>query len=143
MVNRDLVIQKLDSMKRYLSELATFKGLTFEEHEGTIHNRRSVERLIQLLVECASDVNSHILAKEENAAVESCRSSFIVMGEKGYLDKKLASGLSKAAGMRNILMHEYEKIDDRAVYDTIPLAISSFQTYMREILLFLGNAMPP
>jgi uncharacterized protein YutE (UPF0331/DUF86 family) len=137
MLNRDLVITKLDSLKQYLSELENFKNLSFEEYQSKIHNRRSVERLIQLLVECASDINAHILAKKEKLPVEDYRSSFRVMGEKNYLSKKLAQGLSKAVGMRNILVHDYETIDDRIVFDAIPLSLDSFKKYMNEILAIL------
>jgi uncharacterized protein YutE (UPF0331/DUF86 family) len=137
MLNRDLVITKLDSLKQYLSELENFENLSFEEYQSKIHNRRSVERLIQLLVECASDINAHILAKKEKLPVEDYRSSFRVMGEKNYLSKKLAQGLSKAVGMRNILVHDYETIDDRIVFDAIPLSLDSFKKYMNEILAIL------
>jgi len=134
MLNRGLILKKLDSLRGYLKELETFKDLSFEEYRGKISNRRSVERLIQLLVECASDINAHILAKKEKIAVEDYRSSFLLMNEKGLLNKDLSEGLSKAAGMRNILVHEYERIDDQIVFDTILLSLSAFNKYMKEIL---------
>ncbi len=93
-----------------------------------------MERLIQLLVEAASDINAHILANKAKTAVEDYRSSFLLMSEKGFLDKDLADGLSKAAGMRNILVHEYKKIDDHTVFDAIQLSLSAFNKYMKQIL---------
>ncbi len=134
MLNRDLVIRKLNSLKQYLTELETFQDLSLDEYQNKIHNRRSVERLIQLLVECASDINAHILAKKENLPVEDYRSSFLLMGQHDYLSKDLAEGLSKAAGMRNILVHDYAAINDHIVFNTIPLSLGSFKKYMQEIL---------
>ena len=64
MLNRDLLLRKVNSMKEYLLELETFRSVSFGEYKDTINNRRSVERLIQLLVECASDINVHILARK-------------------------------------------------------------------------------
>jgi len=134
-----LVLNKLDRLKDYLSELETFASLSFEEYQSLIHNRRSVERLIQLLVECASDVNAHILAKKAKIVVEDYRSSFLLMGQKGYLNSELAAGLSKAAGMRNRLVHEYERIDDRIVFQSIPVALVSFKQYMEQVLSLLAQ----
>ncbi len=134
MLNRDLLLRKVNSMKEYLLELETFRNVSFAEYRDTIHNRRSVERLIQLLVECASDINAHILARKENMRTEDYRSSFLLMGDKKYLTKDLAKGLSKAAGMGNLLVHEYEKIDDKAVHKTIPIALDSFKSYIAQVL---------
>ncbi|NOY54218.1 MAG: DUF86 domain-containing protein [Deltaproteobacteria bacterium] len=137
MYNRDLVLRKIESLKRYLDELSTFRTLTFEEYKGKISNYRSVERLIQLLVEVASDINAHLLARMRGIAVEDYRSSFLRMGETGLLDPALAQDLSRATGMRNRLVHDYEKIDDRTVFNTIPLALAGFKEYIRQILNLL------
>lgn len=137
MYNRDLVLRKIESLKKYLDELETFQALTFEEYRGKISNYRSVERLIQLLVEVASDINAHLLARMQNVAVEDYRSSFLLMGEKGLLNPTLAQDLSKATGMRNRLVHDYEKIDDQAVFHAIPLALSGFKEYIKQVLNIL------
>jgi len=137
MFNRDLVLRKIESLKIYLDELETFQPLTFDEYRAKISNYRSVERLIQLLVEVASDINAHLLARMQNIAVEDYRSSFLLMGEKGLLNPTLAQDLSQATGMRNRLVHDYEKIDDQAVFHAIPLALSGFKEYIKQILKIL------
>ena len=73
----------------------------------------------------------------QNIAVEDYRSSFLLMGEKGLLNPTLAQDLSKATGMRNRLVHDYEKIDDQAVFHAIPLALSGFNEYIKQILNIL------
>ncbi len=139
MYNRDLVLRKVGSLKQYMDELSTFRTLTFEEYRGEISNHRSVERLIQLLVEAASDINAHLLARMRSIAVEDYRSSFLRMGEAGLLDSALAQDLSRATGMRNRLVHDYEKIDDRAVFNAIPLALAGFKEYIRQVLNLLKS----
>lgn len=41
--------------------------------------------------------------------------------------------------MRNIIVHEYMDIDDRKIYETLPIALSDFKEYIRQVDDFLDK----
>ncbi|MGQ9672239.1 MAG: type VII toxin-antitoxin system HepT family RNase toxin [Candidatus Aminicenantales bacterium] len=77
--------------------------------------KASAERLIQLIVDCASDINNHVVVEMGQRPPEDYASSFIRASEAGMLTAELANRLEGSGGMRNILVHEYMDIDDEKV----------------------------
>ena len=142
MVDAAVVQRKLRKLSEYLQELEEVKPPSFDAYVRSRLVRRSVERLLQLLVEVASDINTHIIVGLGHPPPDDYFQGFIRMGELGVLAPELAARLAPAAGARNILVHEYEAIDDRIVYASIPRALEDFRAYGRQVLDFLHRTSP-
>ena len=63
-INIELLYKKLGHLRKHISELAAIKDVTFAEYKENFLIHRSVEKLLQLIVEAAVDINSHIIAKK-------------------------------------------------------------------------------
>jgi uncharacterized protein YutE (UPF0331/DUF86 family) len=63
--------------------------------------------------------------------------SFIKLGEQSIISPEFASKIAPAAGLRSRLVHEYDKIDDVIVYDSLKDALEQFSQYIGYILDFL------
>ena len=70
--------------------------------------------------------------------IEDMRTKYIELGECGILDPKFAVEIAPSTDLRNRLVHEYEKIDDKIVYDSINKVIDMYITYMKKINQFIG-----
>jgi uncharacterized protein YutE (UPF0331/DUF86 family) len=101
----------------YLDKLKPIAEHTLKEYLADFYLKASAERLIQLIVDCASDINNHVVVEMEQRPPEDYASSFI----RG------------SGGMRNILVHEYMDIDDEKVYKALPIALSDFKEYIRQV----------
>jgi len=121
----------------YLDKLKPIAGHTYEEYLADFYLKTSAERLIQLIVECASDINNHVIVEMGERPPEDYTSSFIKASEAGLLTSELANKLKGSGGMRNILVHEYIDIDDEKVYRALHAALSDFKEYMRQVDTFL------
>jgi len=137
MVDADLVRRKLSRLNVYLEKLAPIMQKKFEDYVSDFYLKTSAERLIQLIVECAADVNNHVLVETKNRPAEDYSSSFVRAAEIGLISKGLAFRLKSLGGMRNILVHEYMEIDDEKVYNTLPEAVRDFKQYMKEAYEFI------
>lgn len=136
-IDVDVVRRKLRKLDQYLRELEEVRPGSFEAYMRSVPVRRSVERLIQLLVEVANDVNTHVVVGLGHPPPEDYYDGFIRLGELGVISRELATRIAPSAGERNILVHEYEAIDDRIVYESIPRALDDFRAYGRELLEYL------
>ncbi|NEP19930.1 MAG: DUF86 domain-containing protein, partial [Leptolyngbya sp. SIO4C1] len=96
-----------------------------------------VERLLQLLVEAASDINAYLLVEIHGRTPESYFDSFIEAGRRKILDLEFAQELAQASGLRNRLVHQYEEIDNSIVFQAIQEALNQFPAYIRQIMTYL------
>ncbi len=137
MIEADLVRRKLSRLNMYLDKLKPIAKHTLEEYLSDFYLKASAERLIQLIVDCASDINNHVVVEMGQRPPEDYASSFVRAAEAGMLTADLANRLKGSGGMRNILVHEYMYIDDEKVYKALPVALSDFKEYIRQVDDFL------
>jgi len=52
----------------------------------------------------------------------------------------MADSLRRMKGLRNLLVHEYGRINDQIVFETIRQRLGDFDTFKRETLAFLRKA---
>lgn len=139
MIDIDLVRRKLSRLNMYLDRLKPVTELSFSEYSSDFYKKTSAERLIQLIVECASDINNHVILESGERPPEDYRSSFIRAAEVGLIDHELADRLKGSGGMRNIIVHEYMDVDDKKIYEILPTAISDFKEYISQVDDFLDK----
>ena len=140
MINKELVIRKLVKLKEYLEELRPLTQYTFSEYQQNNLVKRSSERILMLVVEVASDINSHFCVKLFKKPPTSYFDSFLMMGELKILDDAFAKRLAQSAGLRNRLIHEYEDIDDETVHSLLTEAINDYTKYIEIVKNFINKA---
>lgn len=59
---------------------------------------------------------------------------FSKLEEAGILSPGFVETLRRMKGFRNILVHEYGRIDERIVYDMATTRLGDFEVFRREIL---------
>lgn len=114
----------------YLENLQKFENVTFKEF---MDHHYAIERLLELLVGVSCDIIFHLLAERGEETPTTYRTAFLRAGELMLINKDLAQNLAKAAGMRNILVHGYEEIDDKQVYQSLKQAVKDFSLFLVEI----------
>ena len=135
------VIQsKLSFLFDYYEELRSFKNISFNKYQSEKIVKRGMERLLQLIVEVASDINSLILLYAGKKTPESYYDSFIALGKIRVLNLKLAKELAQTSGLRNRLVHEYGEYRDEIVYRNIKKFCKIYAKYIKIIQKFLSRA---
>lgn len=126
----EVVAKKFDSMATYLNDLMPYKEISFDKF---LEKHYEIERLLELLIMTAGDIIFHLLSAKGETAPISYRTAFLRAGEIGIISNELSKGLALRAGLRNILVHEYEKIDYGLVHKSIPSAIKDFTAFIKEL----------
>lgn len=124
--------EKIDKIFEYLKILEKYKDISFEEFSEESHF--IVERLIELVLTTSTYILMHKMASEEESLPTSLRSTFLRAAELNWIPADLAKKLADAAGMRNILVHGYEKIDLKIIYDSIKPVLKDFTKFSECIL---------
>ncbi|HAA04881.1 MAG TPA: DUF86 domain-containing protein [Syntrophobacteraceae bacterium] len=127
----EVVVRKLARMSQYLQELRPYRESPYEAFWA---DHYKIERLIELLVVAASDIVIHLLDSRGEPAPASYRSAFLQAGETKLLSGELSRNLALGAGLRNILVHEYEEIDYQLLHRSLPKMLDDMAQFIDECL---------
>jgi uncharacterized protein YutE (UPF0331/DUF86 family) len=126
----EVVAKKLSAMTQYLKDLLPYKEVSFDDF---MQRHYEIERIIELLIMTASDIVFHLLVQKGEQPPATYKSAFLRAGEGGIIDKELSNNLAKGAGLRNILVHEYEEIDYQLLHKSISIVINDFTSFIDEL----------
>ncbi len=139
MQDNEIICAKLEVMLGYYNELINVvKNVTFENYKENILVKRTIEREIQLIVESATDINNMILKKLNKGPAKDYFNSFIELAENNIIDVDFALKIAPSTGLRNILVHEYNKINDEIVFNSISNIINYYNRYFEIVSKYLG-----
>ena len=90
-------------------------------------------RLLEKIIGRMIDINYHILKHEHEIIPVDYKASFIKMRME-YKNKDIFEKIANSASLRNVLIHEYEEIDNRKVYNSINLALTQVPRYLKAVV---------
>ena len=115
-MSKEFIHKKLEQISVLITELEELLNLTFAEFINKFTNVRSAERNFQLIVELASDINTHISLELGKSAPDTYRQSFQELQKLSIIPQKIFGDLVKSANLRNILIHEYDFDEDNFIF---------------------------
>lgn len=133
MVDRERVLRKLDALSGYVGELRQVAPANFLDYQASIEKRRACERLLQLSIESAIDVCALLTAGNRLGLPGEEDDVFEKLERAGLLNGETVARLRKMKGMRNVLVHEYARIDDRLIFEALE-RVGDFEQFADEVL---------
>ncbi len=117
MTDPELVAKKLGEIETCVGELRTLAQP--DRIRQDIRERRFVEHTLQLAIQAALDVASHIVSDERLGEPRTNRELFDLLERGGWVAPDLARTLSNMVGFRNVLVHGYDTVDLTVVEDVL------------------------
>ncbi len=136
MVNEDLLMTRLNKLTEYISFLDGIKKYTEIEYIKDPFIYGSSERFLHLAIECAIDIGNHIISDMRYRKPETNRDIFEILYENEVIPLELKENLSNMASFRNILVHDYIKLDRSLVYNIIVENLDDLRSFMKEIIAY-------
>ena len=138
-LDRDQAGARLRTMRETLDELESLRDVSVARLESEPLTRAAAERLIQVVVDLAVDVNAHIAVVATGAAPQTGRDSFLAAATSGAITEDLATALAPAAGLRNVLVHRYTDIRTDLVASAVGTVLDGFSDYVRQVAAYLAE----
>ncbi|MGL5066252.1 MAG: type VII toxin-antitoxin system HepT family RNase toxin [Sarcina sp.] len=85
---------------------------------------------IQRACECSIDLAMHIVSDKRLGVPQTSRDAFEVLESNGIIDKSLASKMKPMVGLRNIAVHDYQKVNLKIVEMIIEKHLSDFEEFV-------------
>lgn len=113
------VKDKIKEIESYLQELSEIIPSSFEQYKSELKTRAACERYFEKIIGGILDLSFLFIKEYKFKTPEEDKQSFDILKEENIISKELCEKLKDAKGMRNIISHEYGKIDDEIVFDSI------------------------
>ena len=136
-VDRERILGKMAELDGYLNELRQILPKSFDDYVRSIEKRRACERLLQIAVEAVIDICAMLVQGLRLGLPAEEDDVFEKLAQHGVLSQKMVETLRRMKGFRNILVHEYGRVDDRIVFDVAVNRLCDFEDFKREVLATL------
>lgn len=132
-------LRRLRLIEDALGSLDALRGVDAARLEAEPLTRAAAERLLQVIIDLAFDINGHLAVAILGRAPETGRQSFLDLAEAGVLDDDQAARLAVAAGLRNVLVHH--DVDVRV--DLVAAAVGEVLEQPPAYLTAVARAVQP
>lgn len=141
MLNRNFVQRKIKLIQEDLRELEAPAALPFIELSNDLFKMMAVERLLERMITRAIDINNHLLAELSTgeAKIRDYHDTFIGLAEIEVYDQEFAKTIAPSAELRNVLVHEYDEVDEKLVYESLQKALEQYPKYCEAVITFLSK----
>lgn len=135
-----LVERKLALLVQYTDELSEVLGQDARDLRGNVQ-RRAVERLVQLVVEVSVDVNGILASMNGMSAPATSRRSFeAALDAKAVSEPLVRRFKATYVGLRNRIVHDYDRIDDAIVARSASKLVDDAREYARQVKAYVDSS---
>lgn len=129
MVEKELLLSKLLHLEERVTTLRQLRTRTARELLANSERQWAVLYGLQIAIQIVLDIGNHILASEGGNAVDDYASLAERLGLSGILPVELATKIRGMAGLRNLLVHEYVRIDLEKIQRILDHDLVDFATF--------------
>lgn len=138
-MTRDAVIEeRFSEMEENLRILEELTGVPFGQFQADPKTTKLAERCLQPAIECVLDVAHHLIATRGWPRARDGAAALQTLGARGVIPAEFATSIRGMANLRNILVHNYVRIDRALVYGHLR-RLEDFRTFQRHVLAFLEH----
>ena len=135
---RDIITAKLLRLEEYLGYLRELTKYSKKAFLSDHHIYGLAERYLQLCIEIIIDIGKLIIIDCSFPRPESNHEVFETLYEKKVISSTLFKRIRGIAGFRNILVHDYMKINRAIVHDSLKQGIKDFQDFSKAVTKKFG-----
>ena len=140
MADRDLLLTKAASVRKHLNRVIEKRNVDQRTFLKDIDRQESILFNLQMAVQNCIDIAAHIISEEGFGVPGSTNEMFYLLEENGYMDADLAEKMVSAVGFRNLIVHEYRKVEMKEVFKVAHGDVEDLNDYLKAILRKLGLA---
>lgn len=133
------ILSTINELEDYLHKLDEARSYTREQVRDDWNIRFSVERALQLAMECAVELGEDVISIAKYKKPETYRETFEILGREGILSQELAGHFGSLVELRNKLVHVYPSVSFERVYAVSKEGTEKFREFVAAMREFLQD----
>lgn len=135
-INYSTIKELINHLSSNIQDLEGFK-VDLAELEQDKKTAAATKYLLQTSVEACANIAEHIIFGLHLGNPETSTELFPILAKENIIGDRLADKLSKAVGMRNILVHQYRKVNLAIVAHSATVGLDDLRQFAKLINEFL------
>lgn len=136
----NMIKKKLNELEQNLIYLKqTSHDINTENLKSDMIRYWGIERGIQISIECVIDIGNIIIAVSGEEKPNTYRETMLKLADLGVVSKEFSKKLANMTGFRNILVHDYTRVDEEIIIKILKKDINDFIKYSAQINGWLKN----
>ena len=138
MVDHDLILAKVGLIRRHLRRIKAKGEGDLEAFLSDLDRQEVISFNLHLAIENCTDLAAHIISEEGLGVPGSASEMFYLLEDSGYINSQLTEKMIKAVGLRNLIVHEYDKIDLTRLFEIVLKDTKDINDFIVSIFKRLG-----
>ncbi len=139
MLDRSIIEAHLQNMEEALANLRRYQGLSLKEFSKDLSYIWIVTKGLEILIQNLLDIGAHILASEIKNDWDDYSEIIIKLGQYEIIPEDFSKQIQGMAGLPNILVHEYLRLDEKKLYEYLKDRLTDFTEFMGYIQQYLDK----
>ena len=136
-LKQEIISERLKEMDTVLEELSLYRDKSPEDLKASLSMRWTVERGLIALANLVFDAADHILSGRFGVYSDTYEDTLQQLRDKGVVSRDLFQRIKGLGGFRNILVHDYLKVDLTELQRNLLKAFEVFPAFSSEIQQWL------
>ncbi len=138
-IDKQLIAEKLKEIEIYVRELENMVVLGEKQILEDITKLRALEREFQLIVDEMIHLNLHLISRLSLNPPSDYESSFEIISRAKILPYEFVIKIAPAVGLRNKIIHEYEKVTKKFFVEQVRKEYKDFAQYVFYIKSYIDK----
>lgn len=139
MIDRELIEEHLQKMEEALARLKMCRDLSPKVLNSDLGLQWILEKGLQVLIQNLLDIGAHILAGGFKNDWDDYSQIIRKLGVHGVIPSAFADKIKGMAGLRNILVHDYLRVDLEKLIEFVRFGLEDFLVFMRLVREYLAK----
>jgi len=132
MIDKNLIKENIKKIQELLKIIESFKEYDLNGIVSDFHLFGSLRYAFIELIGRAIDINQHLIKEKDGEVPSDYAETFKILGQMNILEQEFADEISKSVGMRNVIVREYEEVDEKLLYNSIDIALDQYPGYCQK-----------
>ena len=137
-IDKAVIEKKLSILADYIRQI---ENMDFDQ--TSLSENIDIQQLLsfrlQQAIETAIDIVTHIIAGLLLLRQETAKDAFEILEKEKIITPNLAKNMVLASGLRNIVVHGYQKIDFKRLFYDYKDDLADFRLFAKQIYEFLNK----
>ncbi|MBM7614544.1 type VII toxin-antitoxin system HepT family RNase toxin [Alkaliphilus hydrothermalis] len=130
MVIEEVIKKRMQKLAQSLDKIARYRDLSYDEFLQDDIAQDIVEYNLLIAINMITDMATHIVLDNNIGNPNTMGEAFEILSKERYITVDEAATYKQMVGFRNILSHEYVKINKKVVYDIMKSNLKDFKKFI-------------
>ena len=135
----EVLLNKKVSIERCVAQIRKYyrkdNGVPFEDD---YLKQDAIAMNLQRACECVIDMTNHLIRRRKLGLPRDSRESFALIQQEGLISPEQMKAMQAMIGFRNILVHEYQRLDLGIMVDVIENRLDDLLAFADEVFQLEG-----